>query len=160
MNAPSPIDPLEAVDLLVEEISGAQDVAGDLSKLVRAIDMLIYSLHFIDPGIPDVAQTELEPPRLDYRQAYEATKHRYPALGLYWSALHPVIEEGTEGEVAVDDAIDDLADILLELSDVQWLKQHASREGALSALRVRYDTHLWMHFHSLRQYLEEVKRYD
>lgn len=160
MNSPSPIDPLEAVDLLVEEISGARGTAAEISRLIRAIDTLVYSLHFIGPDIPDIVEAELEPPRLDYRHAYEAIALRYPALGRYWLALHPVMQEGTEGEVAVGDAIDDLADILLELSEVRWLKQRNDRKVALAALRAKYDMHLWMHFHSLRQYLEEVKRDD
>ena len=158
MSAPSPIDPLEAVDLLVGEISGAQGSASDIARLIRALDTLVYSLHFIGPDSPDVTPTELEPPDMDYRQAYEVIRHRYPALGFYWTALHAVIEGGAEGEISVGDAIDDLADILIELSEVRWLKGRVSRKDALAALYARYDMHLWMHFHSLRQYLEEVKR--
>ena len=95
---------------------------------------------------------------MDYRTTYERVAARYPALGHYWLALHPVMQEGVQGEVAVADAIDDLADILGGLREVQWLCERVGRMEALAALRWRYDTHLWMHFHSLRQYLEEVKR--
>jgi xanthine dehydrogenase iron-sulfur cluster and FAD-binding subunit A len=158
VNSYSPIDPLEAVDLLVDEISGARGAAGEISRLIRAIDTLVYSLHFIGAEIPPIEESEAELPPTDYRETYEAIAHRYPALGRYWLALHPVIEEGVEGEVAVGDAIDDLADILLALREVRWLKERVSRKDALAALHARYDMHLWMHFHSLRQYLEEVKR--
>lgn len=154
------IDPLKAVDLLAGEISGANDVPGDISRLVRALDALAYAIHFIDPEIPDGETAALEPPRLDYRQTYEAVRQRFPFLGRYWLALHPVMQEGTEGELAVGDAIDDLADILIELSDVRRIQEGSGREDALAGLRRRYDMHLWMHVHSLRQYLEEVKRDD
>lgn len=154
------IDPLEAVDLLAGEISGSGNRSADISRLIHAIDTLVYSLHFIASEIPSIAETELEPPQSDYREVYDATRHRYPALGHYWLALHPVIEEGTEGELAVGDAVDDLADILIALREVRWLNECAGRKAALAALKARYDMHLWMHLHSLRQYLEEVKRDD
>jgi hypothetical protein len=147
---------LEAVDFLAEEISGAG--AGDVSALIRAIETLVYSLHFIGPDIPAIVQTDAEPPQLDYRQVYQTVRQRYSALGHYWVALHPVMEEGTEGEIAVGDAIDDLADIFIALGDVRWFAARGDRQVALAALRWRYDMHLWMHFHELRQYLEEVKR--
>jgi hypothetical protein len=142
---------LEAVDLLVEEIFDAG--GGDASRLIRAIDTLVYSLHFMGPDIASIELSDVEPPQLDYRQVYETVKHRYPALGHYWIALHPVMQEGTEGEVAVGDAIDDPTDIFIDLSDVRWLSENQDRKAPSG-----YDMHLWMHFHSLRQYLEEVKR--
>lgn len=157
MSAPNVIDPLETAALLAAEISGAGNAPADLSRLIRGLDALAYAMHFIDcVG----GESEMEPPRLDYRQAYEAIRQRYAFLGRYWLALHPVLQEGTEGELAVGDAIDDLADILIELKDLRWLHEHSGRNDALAALRARYDKHLWMHVHSLRQYLEEVKRDD
>ena len=160
MNSPPVIDPLQAVDLLAEEISGAIATSADVMRLIRAIDALVYSLHSIGSEIPAVEEIEMAPPRSDYREAYEAIRRRYPSLGHYWLALHPVMQEGAEGERAVGDAIDDLADILAELRDVRWFRERSGRKDALAALRARYDMHLWMHLHSLRQYLEEVKRED
>lgn len=157
MSAPNLIDPLETAALLAAEISGAGNAPADISRLIRALDGLAYAVHFIDPV---GGECEMDPPRLDYRQTYEAIKQRFAFLGCYWLALHPVLQEGTEGELAVGDAIDDLADILIELRDVRWLHEQSGRKAALAALRERYDMHLWMHIHSLRQYLEEVKRDD
>lgn len=160
MSAPPAIDPLEMADRLAAEISGVGAEPGCIASLVRAIDGLAYAIHFAAANAASGAETMPEPPRLDYDQAYEAIRRRYPTLGRYWLALHPVMQEGTEGELAVGDAVDDLADILIELTDVRWLNQHARRVDALATLRTRYETHLWMHVHSLRQYLEEVKRDD
>jgi hypothetical protein len=159
VTSPASTDPLEAAGLLADEISGAGGTEGEISALIRAIDALILSLHFIAPDIPDIEETELEPPQSDYREIYETIKLRYPALGHYWLALHAIIEEGTDGELAVGDAIDDLTDIVIALREVRWFNERVDRRNALAALRARYDMHLWMHFHSLRQYLEEVKRY-
>lgn len=157
MSSPPPIDALEAVDLLAEGISGADNMPGDISRLIRAIDTLVYSLHSIDPDVPAIEVAELDPPEFDYRQAYEAIKRRYPSLGHYWLALHAVVEEGADGELAVGDPIDDLADILIALREIRWFNEHVDRRTTLAALRFRYDTHLWMHVHSLRQYLEEMR---
>lgn len=157
MSAPTAIDPLETAYLLAAEISGADRTPADIKRLVRCLDALAYAVHFVDP---ENGAGELEPPRLDYAQTYEAIRQRFPFLGKYWLALHPVLQEGTEGELAVGDAIDDLADILIEIKDVRWLHEQTGRKEALAALRERYDMHLWMHIHSLRQYLEEVKRDD
>lgn len=158
MSLPPPIDPLEAVDLLAGEISGADNMPAEIPRLIRAIDTLVYSLHSIGPDIPAMEGTELDPPEFDYRQAYEAIKHRYPGLGHYWLALHAVVEEGADGELAVGDPIDDLADILIALREIRWFNEHVDGRTALAALRFRYDTHLWMHVHSLRQYLEEMRQ--
>jgi len=154
------VDPLEAADQLAGEISGSNDLPGDISRLIRALDTLAYAIHFTGPENPDGKAGESDSPRLDYRQVYDAVKERYPPLGCYWVALHPVMQDGVEGEVAVADAIDDLADILIELSDVRRIRDGGGRKDALAALRARYDMHLWMHVHSLRQYLEEVNRDD
>lgn len=160
MSSPSAPDPLRAVDLLREEISGANGLPGDVARLIRAIDTLIYSFHFVDTDSASVTETDATAPRPDYQRVYDAIKLRYPTLGHYWLALHPVMQEGMEGELAVGDAIDDLSDILLELNEVRWFSEHVGRKSALAVLRNGYDMHLWMHFHSLRQYLEEVKRDD
>ncbi|MFZ5677252.1 MAG: hypothetical protein ACOZAM_30180 [Pseudomonadota bacterium] len=157
MTAAVPIDPLETAYLLAAEISGADRTPADITRLIRTLDALAYAVHFAEA---EGTASELEPPRLDYAQTYDSIRQRYPFLGRYWLALHPVLQEGTEGELAVGDAIDDLADILSELKDVRWLHERAGRKEALGALRERYDMHLWMHIHSLRQYLEEVKRDD
>lgn len=157
MSTPNAIDPLETAYLLAAEISGADRTPADVTRLVRCLDALAYAVHFVEA---ENGSSELEPPRLDYAQTYEAIRQRFPFLGRYWLALHPVLQEGIEGELAVGDAIDDLADILIELKDVRWLHEQAGRKEALVALRERYDMHLWMHIHSLRQYLEEVKRDD
>ncbi|MGE0240550.1 MAG: hypothetical protein AB7F09_18335 [Parvibaculaceae bacterium] len=150
-------DPLQAVDRLVAEISGADGRPADICALIHAIDTLMYAVHFVDA---DASETGPEAPRADYDQTYETLKQRHAGLGYYWLALHSIIREGTEGELAIGDAIDDLADILIDLGEVRWIHEHADRRTALAALRARYDMHLWMHFHSLRQYLEEVKRDD
>ncbi len=157
MSTPTAIDPLETAYLLAAEISGTDRTPADVTRLIRCLDALAYAVHFVEA---ERASSELEPPRLDYAQTYDAIRQRFPFLGKYWLALHPVLQEGIEGELAVGDAIDDLADILIELKDVRWLHEHAGRQEALGALRERYDMHLWMHIHSLRQYLEEVKRDD
>jgi hypothetical protein len=98
----------------------------------------------------------MEPPKLDYRTVRDVIGRRYPTLGYYWTALHPIMKDGTEGELAVGDAIDDLADILIGLREVQWFNRNADRKNALAAMRFRYESHLWMHIHPLRQYLEEM----
>jgi hypothetical protein len=110
--------------------------------------------------VPAIEETELEPPKADYRQIYKSVGRRYATLGYYWIALHPIMKDGNEGELAVGDAIDDLADILTALREVQWFAKHTDRINALAAMRFRYESHLWMHVHSLRQYLEEMKRND
>jgi hypothetical protein len=157
VSSPPPIDPLEAVDLLTDQISGANNMPPEISRLTRAIDTLIYSLHTIGRDVPHIEETELESPIFDYREAYEAIKQRYPTLGHYWLALHAIMQDGADGELAVGDAIDDLADIFIALREVRWFNEHVDQRNALAALRARYDMHLWMHLHSLRQYLEEMK---
>jgi len=160
VSSPFAIDPLEVAALLADEISGADHRPAEIPRLIRAIDTLTYSLHSIDADVPAAEAAGLELPLFDYREAYEAIKQRYPTLGHYWLALHAIVEDGADGELAVGDAIDDLADILIALREVRWINKRADRRNALAALRFRYDMHLWMHIHSLRQYLEEMRHDD
>jgi hypothetical protein len=109
MSSPVSIDPLKTVDLLVDEISGANNMPVEISRLIRAIDMLTYSIHFIGSDVPYIEEMAFEAATSEYRQLYENIGHRYTTLGYYWDALNPILQDGTEGELAVGDAIDDLA---------------------------------------------------
>lgn len=160
MSPPPVIDPLEAADQLVAEIAGADKRPADIVRLIRALDTLSFAMHFIDADVPSIAAPDPGAPQVDYDATYEKIRQRYSRLGFYWLALHSNIKGGGEGELAVGDAIDDLADIFCELSQLQGFRDHADRENALADLRVRHESHLWMHLYSLRQYLEEVKRDD
>ena len=144
--------------MLATEISGGNEASSDISRLIQALDALMFAIHSIGPDVPDIEESDLDPPESDYHQVYETVAHRYPSLGYYWNALQRKIQDGAEGGLAVGDAIDDLADILIALREVQWFNEHVGRKDALAALRARYDMHLWMHIHSLRHYLEELKR--
>ncbi len=160
MRLPHSVDPLEVVDVFAGDISGDNDMPVEIARLIRGIDMLVYSIHSIDTDVPSIEVTEMEPPELDYRKVYESIARRYPTLGYYWTVLYPIVKDGTEGELAVGDAIDDLADILIGLREVQWFNKNADRKNALAAMRFRYESHLWMHIHPLRQYLEEIMHDD
>jgi hypothetical protein len=84
---------------------------------------------------------------------------KFPDLGLYWTALDPIIRSGIEAEIGTGDAIDDLLDIFQELSEVKWLFDQHGRDEALAGLKFRYQHHLYMHVVPLRGYLEEMIRH-
>src|SRR5437868_428755 len=91
VSTPTAIDPLETAYLLAAETSGADRTPADITRLIRGLDALAYAVHFVEA---DGGSSELEPPRLDYAQTYDAIRQRFPFLGKYWLALHPVLQEG------------------------------------------------------------------
>ena len=115
---------------------------GELSK---ALDRLAMAYHDAPGG--EAAETEDEPPKADYTQIYQALGQRFPDLGLYGST-DPL---ALDGDLTIGDAIDDLADIVVDLREVVW------RFDVLGAQDAYWYLNL-MHFH-WGAHLRELARY-
>ena len=110
------------------------EVPLSLGELAKALDKLAVAYHEAPEG--EAADKDDEPPEADYTQIYQALAERFPDLGLYGSA-DPL---ELEGDVTLGDAIDDLADIIVDLREVVW------RFDVLGAQDAYWYLNL-MHFH-------------
>jgi hypothetical protein len=158
LNLNPDIDPLEAASDLLELISRDEGEACEVIRLAFCMDKFIYALGFLinSENIGYIESTDENPPETNYDQMRRIVGRNFPMLGLYWTALHSSIAKDAKGELACGDAIDDLTDIASELEQVSWFRNNFGRQEGLTALRFRYESHLYMHLLPLRAHLEEL----
>ena len=89
-----------------------------------------------------------------YKEIRERVSQNFPDFGFYHSVLNPlnIIEEAKWG---LEDAIDDLTDIILDLLEVNWRFENNSKEDALWHLKFIFQAHTKDHLLNLLKYLQE-----
>ncbi|HWU16023.1 MAG TPA: hypothetical protein VN157_18665 [Caulobacter sp.] len=117
-----------------------------------ALDRLAVAYHDAPAG--EAAEANDEPPKPDYTQIYQTLAERFPDLGLYGSADPLTLE----GDLALGDAIDDLADIVIDLREVVWRYDSLGPQDAYWYLNLMH-FHWGSHQHELARYLH-VKRFS
>lgn len=117
--------------------------------LLAALDRLVAVYH--DTPETEPSDTELEAPRQDGASLYREVAERFPGFGLY-PAADP---DAAPHEAAVTgDAVDDIADLTLDMREVLWLAQHAGLDDAHWAFRLHF-SHWGRHARGLALYLHE-----
>lgn len=117
------------------------------ATLAAALDRLLAAYHDAPDANP--SYSELEAPRENGTLLYKALAERFPDYGLY-----PVADPAGElGEaVMVGDAIDDLADITLDIREVIWLADNVGPDDAYWSFRLHF-FHWGRHARELSLYL-------
>jgi hypothetical protein len=136
------------LDLLEQ---GAADVSA-VAALAELLDQLALACHAIGDAGP--ADAVVEAPRGDYDRFRRLAEQRFPGFGSYNDA--PLRADIGAAELATADAIDDLADIACDLSEVRWLWENADAATAAWQYRFSYRTHFGRHLHGLRRYVHEM----
>jgi hypothetical protein len=134
------------------------DQAGRLERLIAVLDRLAV-LSQSAPAPNAGADDDAEPARFDYQEARRIAERAFPSLGYYNVALE-ISGRIAQTELAVADAIDDLADILCELQAISWHLGNTSKEDALAAFVFSFRAHWGAHLRSLQLYLHEHYRPD
>ena len=121
----------------------------DLERLSMWLDRLSahyegISFSYDDRDYPDC-------PDQDYQSLRNLVSTKFPSLGYYY--VTTPVEPPGEAEVTIGDAIDDLADILRDLIDVQWYFEHTSVANALWHYEQNYKFHWSRHLRNLQSYL-------
>ena len=81
----------------------------------------------------------------------------FPDYGLYHSIInHHKID--AKPEYAVGDAIDDLADIIIDLLEVKWSFQNNSERDASWHFELSFQSHMQWHLLSLLTYIKSRNR--
>lgn len=115
--------------------------------LLFALDRLIEVFHHTPDAGPSDA--DLEAPRSGGPALYKQVAERFPAYGLY-SVSDPTAS--FEDAAMTGDAIDDLADLTLDMREVVWLADHIGVDDAHWAFRLHY-FHWGRHARELALYL-------
>lgn len=115
--------------------------------LLAALDRLLAVYHDTPNAGP--SETKVEAPRSDGPALYQEVAGRFPDYGLY-----PVSDPTASPEDAamMGDAIDDIADLTLDMREVVWLADHVGADDAHWSFRLHY-FHWGRHARELSLYL-------
>lgn len=120
-----------------------------LEELIAALDRLASSVHSARGHSP--GENDADPPLSDPERRRRQVQAAFPELGLYSQAADPLVPSSTE--LVVGDAVDDVADISLDIEEALWLWEHESESEALWSLCFLFDSHWGLHLRSLQLYL-------
>ncbi len=118
------------------------------AKLAMALDSLVWAYNHSSDVEPET--DDVDNPKSDYDLLAKRASEVFPELG-YYCDVDP--DENIEQKIGVGNAIDDIADIARDLSEVLWLKQNVSENEAVWMFRFGYESHWGRHLHDLRRYL-------
>jgi hypothetical protein len=112
--------PLQTSFALLHFLEDKMDLPSPESELARHLDSFLASSHLLeDDRIAPIEDNEIGYQHTDDMIVRHRMGAKFPDLGLYWTALDPIIRSGQEAEIGTEDAIDDLLDIFQELSEVK-----------------------------------------
>jgi hypothetical protein len=124
---------------------------GRLQELAWTLDDLLLGLRTLPSGEPSDDDRDAE--RIDYNVAYAEISRRFPELGIYPSTDPLDIEDD---RVLVGDAVDDAADIALDLAEALWHWRHVGEEDAAWHIHFGFRTHWGQHLLDLRRHLHAL----
>lgn len=119
----------------------------DEATLLAALDSLVAAYHLTPVG--DVSDAHVDAPRQKGASLYAEVAARFPAYGIY-----PVADptKSLDDALMAADAIDDLADLTLDMREVLWFAEHVSLNDAHFAFRLHF-FHWGQHARELSLYL-------
>jgi len=127
-----------------------QDAHARQIGLSRAVDDLLCAYH----SAPEIAFDERdfsEPPDSSVRFDFEGLAQNFSDLG-YYHVVMPAPPD-CQADLMVGDAMDDLHDIIADLSEIVWRWQETSEADAIWHLRLSFEHHWGRHAVNLRSYL-------
>lgn len=128
----------------------SNDETSNLIALCEALDCLVIEYHRAPDVEPD---TEELSPSIAYEPLADRAAASFPGLG-YYADVEP--QDGVGQEIALGNAIDDLADIAGDLSGVLWHIERGALNDAIWEFRFGYQTHWGTHLLSLRRFLHSM----
>ena len=127
--------------------------ADEIARL-RALGVVLDQLSNAYAAAPEAPFVDgNDPPeRHDYKAMCDRVRQAFPKFG-YYAVVDPVPDP--DAEVTMGDAIDDMADIALDLQQVLWLWDHARQDEAVWLFQFGYRSHWGAHLHELRRYVHQ-----
>lgn len=101
--------------------------------LLSALDRLVAAYHETPHG--DATDAEIDAPRQDGPSLYKQVAERFPAYG-YYPVADPT--KSLDDALMTADAIDDLADLTLDMREVLWFAENVSIDDAHFAFRLHH----------------------
>ena len=126
-----------------------------VQALILVLDQLTTEVQTVEY---DYDETDYDdPPGLAYDSLRNQIAPLFPEFGFYNTVIH-VSEQVGQTEFGVGDAIDDLADILSDLKEVEWRYRNTSVADALFHFQLTYRNHWGRHARDLQLYMHDQQR--
>lgn len=109
----------------------------------------------LEPSFDERLYEEIE--RLDYGLVYAHVKVNFPEFHDY-NQLEQVLDPNKKPEILLGDAIDDLSDLIIDLSEVAWRLQNTSLDDALWYFNTLMRMHSEQHLLNLLVYLKALEQ--
>jgi hypothetical protein len=142
------IDAIRAYFAVID--SPSEDATARLRSLGMALDQL-SSAYAVAAETPFV-DGEDPPDQDNYEAMCERVRRAFPKFG-YYAVVGPTPDP--EAKVTMGDAIDDLADIALDLEPIVWLWDQDRQGEAAWHFQLTYRQHWGTHLHDLRGYVHQ-----
>ena len=115
----------------------------------------LYALYVnLEPSFDERLYEEVE--RLDYGLVYAHVKVNFPEFHDY-KQLDQFLDPYQKPEILTGDAIDDLSDLIIDLSEVAWRLQNTSLDDALWYFNTLMRIHSEEHVLNLLRYLKALE---
>lgn len=118
-----------------------------VEDLAESLDHLAMAYHHAPEGEP---ADDDRYPEWNFKARYGNLAERFPQLGMY-AVADP--SEPINGDTMCGDAIDDLADIERDLSEVVWRFENIGPDDAHWHFKLLYRSHWGRHLRELALYL-------
>jgi hypothetical protein len=115
--------------------------------LLAALDALVAAYHITPHG--DVSHPDVDAPRQEGPSLHAEVRSRFADFG-YYPVADPV--KTMDDALMMADAIDDLADLTLDMREVVWFAEHVGMDDAHFAFRLHF-WHWGQHARELSLYL-------
>ena len=115
----------------------------------------LYALYVnLEPSFDERLYEDIE--RLDYGLVYAHVKVNFPEL-MEYHQIDEIFEFYKTPEILTGDAIDDLSDLIIDLSEVAWRLQNTSLDDALWYFNTLMRIHSEEHLLNLLGYLKALE---
>ncbi|WP_442846586.1 DUF5063 domain-containing protein [Leeuwenhoekiella sp. H156] len=115
----------------------------------------LYALYVnLEPSFDERLYEEIE--RMDYGLVYAHVKVNFPEFHDY-AQLAQFLDPNQKPEILTGDAIDDLSDLIIDLSEVAWRLQNTSLDDALWYFNTLMRVHSEEHLLNLLGYLKALE---
>lgn len=146
----------ELIDRIIEFGTNEKLVSKNKTLEIQRLLVGIYAEYLNVETEFDETDYE-EPLRLDYDGIRSIVTQHFPDFGWYHSAWesHKINEDA---DLVTEDAIDDLADIISDLIEIQWRLENNSEKDGLYQFKFLMKHHSEQHLVNLLKYLKDRTR--
>ena len=149
---------MESFLKLIQQITqyGTQPVV-QTDKLISLKKSLgdLYALYLnLNSNFDEHLYEEVQ--RLDYAEVYSHVKVNFPELGNYHQ-LSELLNLDLKPEIVAGDALDDLTDLIIDLSEVAWRLENTSLNDGLWYFNTLMKIHSEAHLLNLLTYLKSLE---